>query len=99
MTNYHCCLLSPGLRPSSESVAHLPIGWWPQASCRRGDSAAASTSSPLHCANSLPHKWSIHMRQLNSRTERENQPDLLAGGSIMTTAQTIHGSSVIAGRN
>jgi hypothetical protein len=29
------------------------------------------------------------MRQLNSRTERENQPDLLAGGSIMTTAQTI----------
>jgi len=39
------------------------------------------------------------MRQLNSRTERENQPDLLAGGSIMTTAQAILSPSVVAGRN
>ena len=37
-------------------------------------------------------------RQLNSRAERESQPDLLAGGTNMITAQTIHGSSVVAWR-
>ena len=38
-------------------------------------------------------------RQLNSRAESERKPDLLTGRTNMVTAQTIHGSFVVAWRN